>query len=166
MTVGTAFERIAFGQTTERPGVQVRLRPTTLLVGRILLGLIFVVSGFAKLFDWSGSISYMTANGITVVPGLFLLAAVLVEIIGGLSVMAGVLARIGAALLVIFLIPTTLIFHDFWTLEGAQAAQQQATFFKNLAIMGGLLVLVSCGAGRFSVDRQLEAKSRPASRKK
>lgn len=164
MTVGTAFERIAFGRTSERPGVQVNLRPTTLLVGRIMLGLIFVASGVLKLADWSGTIAFMTENGIKAVPGLFLAAAALVEIIGGLSVMGGVLARIGAAILFVYLIPTTLIFHDFWNLEGAAAGAQMTSFLKNVAIMGGLLVLMSCGAGRISVDRRLEARSRPAGR--
>jgi len=83
---------------------------------------------------------------------LFLAGAILCEVLGGLSVLVGYRARIGAAALIVFLIPASLIFHDFWTLEGMEQQVQMVMFMKNLSIMGGLLLVMSLGTGPFSLD--------------
>ncbi len=125
-----------------------------LLLGRILLGMIFVESGFGKLLDFDGTAGYMAAKGMPMVP-LLLVGAIAVEIGGGLSLLLGVKARLGALALFLFLIPTTLIFHKFWGLEAAESALQQIQFLKNLSIMGGLLVVVSIGAQQPGLDTLL-----------
>jgi len=152
-----AAERIAFGRPIDPAQdltTHVTPRPTWMLVGRILLAVIFLANGFAKLTDPAGVASYMDSQGI---PSAYALAVIagLAELLGGLALLGGFLTRIGALGLLVFLIPTTLIFHDFWTLDGAEAQLQKVNFLKNLAIMGGLAQLVATGAGRYSIDARL-----------
>ncbi len=129
-----------------------------LLLGRICLSAIFIISGIGKFMDPTGTAAYMTAKGMTMVP-FFLYAAAIVEIIGGLAILLGLKARWGAALLLLYLIPLTYIFHDFWNLA-APANQLQIIFFlKNLAIFGGLLYVLCTGAGHFGFDACCRSKS-------
>ncbi|RMF14513.1 MAG: DoxX family protein [Candidatus Dadabacteria bacterium] len=124
------------------------------LAGRILLALIFVMSGLSKIPGWDQTAAYMASEGMPMVP-LFLAGAIVFEVLGGLSVMAGFYARVGAAALIIFLIPATLIFHDFWTLNDPQQQQiQMIMFMKNLSIMGGLFLVLARGAGPLSIDER------------
>lgn len=119
------------------------------LSGRILLSAIFVMSGVAKMTDWSGTANHMAAQGMTAIP-FFLSMAILIEVGAGLGLLAGCGTRISAAAL--FLVPTTLVFHAFWTFEGAERQMQMIQFMKNLAIMGGLLGYTAAGAGALSLD--------------
>ena len=128
-----------------------RARPYALLGGRVLLGLIFLVSGVMKVFNWPATAEHMAAEGMPAVQPL-LLGAVLVEVGAGLGVILGCGARISALVLFAFLVPTTLIFHDFWTYAGPEQQNQMQHFMKNLTIMGGLLTLAAAGPGRFSLD--------------
>jgi putative oxidoreductase len=107
--------------------------------------------------DWSSTAAYMEAAGLPMVDLLLPIAAA-VEILGGLSVMTGTFARAGALALVVFLIPTSLVFHDFWNLEGMERTTQMAAFMKNVSIAGGLLVVLGYGAGKVSVDRKLQKR--------
>ncbi|HUI24876.1 MAG TPA: DoxX family protein [Candidatus Kryptonia bacterium] len=118
------------------------------LLGRILLALIFVFSGLDKIGTFNAKQQYMAQHGIPYTP-LFLIGAILVEVIGGLSVLVGYRARVGATALALFMIPTTLIFHAHL---GDQI--QMIMFMKNLSITGGLLMVVANGSGRFSLDQR------------
>jgi putative oxidoreductase len=119
------------------------------IIGRILLGQIFLLAGIHKMMDWQGMSAYMASQGMPWIP-FFLTGAILVETLGGLSLILGIQPRIGALVLTAFLIPATLIFHDFWTLEDPQRSLQMIMFQKNLAIMGGLLLfsILSPAGGR------------------
>ena len=121
------------------------------VIGRILLALIFVMSGFSKITGFEGTAGFMASKGMPLVT-LFLIGAIVLEIGGGLSLIAGFKARWGALALIVFTIPATLIFHNFWALEGGEAFTQQIMFMKNLAMMGGLLMVMAFGAGPLSVD--------------
>ncbi len=121
------------------------------LVGRLLLAQIFLASGLNKIGAWEQTAGYMASKGMPLVP-LFLIAAIVFEVAGGLSLALGYKARLGAAALIVFLIPVSLIFHNFWTYEGMEQQVQMAMFMKNLAIMGGLAVVVGRGAGPLSLD--------------
>jgi putative oxidoreductase len=123
------------------------------LLGRILLSVIFLLSAFGKITHFSGMEQFMASKGLPAVP-LLLVLALLTEALGGLSLLLGFKARWGALLLFLFLIPTTLIFHDFWTLTGALRQDMQIHFLKNLAIMGGLLMVAANGPGAFSLDKE------------
>jgi putative oxidoreductase len=130
------------------------LKSSGLLTGRVLLSAIFILSGTMKIMNWSKTAEHMESEGMIAVPFLLFMAIVF-EIGGGLSVLLGCWTRLGAAALIIFLIPATLIFHDFWTFEGAAREMQMQNFLKNLTIMGGLATLIAVGAGAFSIDAWL-----------
>lgn len=128
-----------------------QMKPFVWLGGRVLLSLIFLLSGTMKVMNWSKSADQMASKGMAMVP-FFLLAAIVIELGGGLSLLLGCKARCGALALAFFLVPVTLIFHDFWAYEGQAMEHQMQHFLKNVTIMGGLLIVVAVGAGRFSVD--------------
>ena len=127
--------------------------PWAPLAGRILLATIFLLSGLTKFTDWNGTASYMSAHGIPLIPLLLPIAA-LVEIAGGLAILVGVRTRAAALVLFLYLIPTTLVFHNFWSYGGLEYVNQMQHFLKNLAIMGGLAMLVGLGPGFPSVDNR------------
>jgi putative oxidoreductase len=125
--------------------------PYALTAGRVLMSVIFLLSGVMKLMNWQQTADMMAAKDMPFVPVL-LAAAAAVEILGGLSLLLGAGARIGALVLFVFLIPTTLVFHNFWAHSGAEQMNQMQHFLKNLTIMGGLLMIVGTGAGPLSFD--------------
>lgn len=121
------------------------------LLGRILLSAIFVLSGVMKFLRWDDTAAYMTSHGLTAV-SVLLPAAALLEIGGGLAVLFGLFTRPAAVALFLFLIPTTLLFHNFWAQSGMEQQNQMQHFLKNLAVMGGLLAFAAYGAGAWSLD--------------
>lgn len=121
----------------------------TLLVARLGAGAIFLISGVGKLAAWSATAAFAGSKG---VPTVLLAAATAVEILGAISVLAGWKARWGAAALVAFLVPVTLVFHDFWAYQGAEAQLQLVQLLKNVGIGGGLLAIFAAGPGALSVD--------------
>ena len=122
-----------------------------LVAGRVLISAIFLRSGFGKIMDFSGTADYMGTMGMPL-PALFLLGAIVFEIVGGFSLILGFRARWGAALLIAFLIPTTFIFHAFWAVEEARQQMETIQFMKNMAILGGLFTLFVHGAEQASLD--------------
>jgi putative oxidoreductase len=121
------------------------------LVGRVLLGLLFLVSGIHKIADPHGTQQYMSMMGMTWMTTLFYIGAVAVEVVGSLSLLLGYRARAVGWLLFLFMIPTTLIFHTNFG-----DPNQMIHFLKNVSIMGGLLYVARYGAGRYSMDAGLE----------
>jgi len=118
-----------------------------ILIGRILLVLIFLKSGIGKIENFEGTAQYMASHGIAPYTNFFLVGAIFFELAGSITVILGYFARFGAVLLLIFLVPTTLIFHDVFV-----DPKMMIHFVKNVAIFGGLLVLLAVGPGRFSLD--------------
>jgi len=116
------------------------------LAGRILLSTIFLMSGLGKLTNFTGTQQYMANYGMPMTK-FFLICAIILEIGGGLSILLGYRAKWGALALVIFLIPATLIFHTRFSDQ-----IQMIMFMKNLAIMGGLVLIATQGAGPLSID--------------
>lgn len=123
------------------------------LVGRILLALIFVWSGLDKIGSFAGTAAYMAGKGIPLAE-LALVISIIIEIGGGLMLIVGWKARWAAAAIFLWLIPVTLIFHNFWAVEAAQAQGQMIHFMKNLGIMGGVLYIMAYGAGPLSLDNR------------
>jgi putative oxidoreductase len=122
------------------------------LVGRILLGLIFVLSGFQKLMGFSGVAAAIAGKGLPM-PEVLAVLTVVIELGAGLLLVVGWKARWAAFLLFLFIIPVSLVYHNFWTMEGAQAAMNKIQFMKNVSIMGGMLLVAAFGPGRYSVDK-------------
>lgn len=119
--------------------------------GRVLLCLIFLGAGIGKFLDVEGTTAYMASKGFTMIP-LFLYGAATVEILGALMLLLGYKTRFGATILFLFLIPTTLIFHNFWNNPPAEQMLQMMMFMKNIGIMGGLLYVIGAGPGSLSID--------------
>lgn len=124
--------------------------------GRVALGIIFVISGFGKLAAWSGTAAYAASKG---VPAPVLAIATALEVLGGLSMVLGFKARWGALALIVFLVPVTLVFHNFWAVPADQRQMQLVNFLKNLSIGGGLLIVFARGAGAFAIDRAATSRS-------
>ncbi|MGK5595231.1 MAG: DoxX family protein [Parachlamydiaceae bacterium] len=121
-------------------------------VARVLLSLIFIVAGIGKVVNFSETQQYMLSAGITQFTSALLVVALLVELLGGVFLIMGYRTRAVALVLFLFLIPTTFIFHHFWAMPEPEKIVQSTMFFKNLAIMGGLLSLASSGPGKLAVD--------------
>ncbi len=119
--------------------------------GRLLISLIFILAGLGKIVDFPGAVDALQSVGIRGA-SVFVFVGLLMELIGGLLLLLGWHTRLGIIILMIFLFPTTLIFHGFWSYTGAEMALQLSIFLKNLTIYGGLLAFYSYGPGRWSVD--------------
>ena len=122
-----------------------------MLVGRILMGLLFVVAAWSKTGRFEGTVGYMAKNGVPMAE-LGLYAALALEYIGGALLILGWKTRWTALILAIFVAVITPIFHGFWAFEPAQMTGQLNHFLKNIAIVGGLLYFFVHGAGSMSVD--------------
>lgn len=126
------------------------------LAARIFLTVLFLRSGFNKILDFGGTQEYMASSGIPAgLTGFLLVSSIIIEIVGALSVILGYKARWGAIALIVFLVPTTLIFHTNFAQE-----MQVIQFFKNLGLIGGLLMVVYFGSGPLSIDRDSKLSSR------
>lgn len=121
------------------------------LVGRILLSLMFIISGWGKLTGFAGTAGYMASKGMPF-PELLLVVAIIVELGCGLMLLVGWKTRFAALAIFLFIIPATLVFHNFWAVDAAQAQGQMIHFMKNLTIMGGMLYVMAFGAGPLSLD--------------
>ena len=129
-------------------------------IGRTLLSLIFLISGVDKIIHWHGNADYMDSQGMSSAP-FYLILAIALELGTGLAILFNKKIRLGATLLTLYLIPVTLIFHHFWDLTGVDRQLQMIQFLKNLAIMGGLLVLAATPA---ELEKPVEGRrqKRPA----
>jgi len=137
-----------------------RVAAVAVLPGRALLSTIFLWAAFGKITDWSSSAGYMTAHGMPLVP-FFLAGAIFIELGGGLALLLGWNARLAALVMALYLVPVTLIFHNFWAFTGQEHMVNFIMFLKNLSIMGGLLMVFGLGGGGFSLDARAEHKAAP-----
>jgi putative oxidoreductase len=111
-----------------------------LVLGRVLLSVIFILSGLGKLPHFHDVAGMMGSKGIPLA-SVALAITLLIEICGGLMVLTGYKANYAALVIALWLIPVTLIFHHFWGIPAEQQQDQMIHFLKNVAIMGGLLIL-------------------------
>lgn len=134
------------------PSIRYGLPP---LIARLLVTLEFLVALTGKIFGWSGQAAYMAGKGMSFVTPL-LAAALAIEAVGSLFLIIGFRARAAAAVLFVYLGIVSLRLHAFWRLTGSSAAQNQVHFFKNLGMMGGLLMIAVYGAGAWSIDARAQ----------
>ncbi len=123
----------------------------TPLAGRILMSVIFLISGFFKIGGYSQMVAYAASKGLPMA-GVAIACAAVLELAGGLAILVGFQTKIVAWLLFLYLIPTTFVFHNFWTMQGMDQQNNMIHFLKNVAIMGGLVILAANGPGPYSVD--------------
>ena len=125
------------------------------LVGRILLALLFIPAGVSKLTGFAGTVGYIASKGVPF-PELAAGAAIGIELGLGLLLLVGFQARWAALGIALFTFVVSFIFHNFWALPADQVLMNQQAFFKNMAIVGGLLTVAAWGAGRWSMDAKRE----------
>ncbi len=129
----------------------------TPLAGRILMSVLFLISGFFKIGGYSQMVAYSTAKGVPLASVAIACAAVL-ELAGGFAILIGFQTKVAAWILFLYLIPVTFLFHNFWALQGMEQQDNMVHFLKNVAIMGGLVILATYGAGPYSIDQSRAAK--------
>jgi putative oxidoreductase len=133
---------------------------TIQLLARALISTVFIVFGFQQFTNIAGytanpnivKFSGMIGGLLAPVVIAYLVAAI--DLFGGLCVLVGYKVRCASIALIIFVILTLFIAHNFWVMEGAPRAGNQVNFYKNLAIIGGLLLLYVQGPGRYSLDNR------------
>ena len=123
------------------------------LVGRILVALIFVISGAMKIGGFAGVAGYIGSKGLPM-PEVLAALTIALELGGGILLMIGYKVRIVSILFFLWLIPTTLLFHKFWGIDAAQVQNQMNNFLKNVSIMGAMLLVFAFGPGAYSVDKR------------
>lgn len=125
------------------------------LAARILFVVMFLPAGISKLTGFAGTVGYIGSVGLPL-PAVGAVLALAVEIIGSLALLAGFGTRIAALVLAAFTLVASFFFHAFWAVPADQAFVTQLLFFKNIAIVGGLLALAAQGAGAWSLDARNE----------
>jgi putative oxidoreductase len=121
------------------------------LVGRVLLVALFLPAGISKITGFAGTAGWIASVGLPA-PQLATVVAILVEVVGSVALLVGFQTRIAALVLAVFTLVATVIFHAFWALPADQQMVQQLMFFKNFAVIGGLLVLAASGPGALSIE--------------
>ena len=138
-------------------GLAARRQDCLLLLGRVLIGWIFIMSGWGKLWNIPGFAATMERRGL---PEFLGYLAPPVEFFGGLFLVLGFATRYTTLLMLLFMIIATFSSHRYWTfVEPAQRTIQSSNFWKNVSMTGGIIVLFVAGAGRFAVDRCLLRRS-------
>ncbi|MBK6931818.1 MAG: DoxX family protein [Saprospirales bacterium] len=131
------------------------MRDLTDLIGRIFLSAIFIFEAVDSTLFFEKTKNTMTQYGLTWNQDMLLYCAIFLLITGGIMVLLGYRSTLGAILLLMYWGPVTFIVHDFWTYPASEVRLQSILFMKDIAIIGGLLMLVGKGSGRYSIKRLL-----------
>jgi putative oxidoreductase len=128
-------------------------KDAVILVARILLMVLFVMFGWAKLTGFAGTVAYMTSSGAPL-PEISAVIAVVMELVVGIALLVGFFTRPLALLLALYTLGTAIIGHHYWNMTGAVQYDNMIHFYKNISIIGALMLLTVTGAGKYSVDRR------------
>ncbi|UOD50273.1 DoxX family protein [Orrella daihaiensis] len=127
------------------------------LIGRLALAALFLPAGLSKITGFTGTVGYIESVGLPLA-ALGAVIAIIVEIVGGVALIAGFFTRTAAIVLAIFTLLASIFFHAYWAMPADQAFMQQLLFYKNIAVIGGLLILAAHGAGQLSLDQKRVGK--------
>jgi len=127
--------------------------PTILLAGRVLMALLFIIFGYMKLTSFGGTVGYFTKWGFPL-PQAVTVIAITAELGGGILLAVGWKTRWVSWFLAIYVAIAAAVAHRYWTYDAAQVFAQTSFFYKNLAIVGGLLCIAATGPGRYSLDKR------------
>ncbi|MFZ3126848.1 MAG: DoxX family protein [Rhodoferax sp.] len=127
------------------------LQNTFGLAARLLMALMFLPAGISKLTGFAGTVGYIGSVGLPL-PTVGAVLALVVEIGGSIALLAGFGTRIAAVVLAVFTLAASVFFHAFWAVPADQAFVTQLLFYKNIAVVGGLLALAAHGAGAWILD--------------
>jgi putative oxidoreductase len=128
-----------------------KLQNPLALAGRLLLAVLFLPAGIGKLTGFAGTVGYISSVGLPM-PQVAAALALAVEIVGGVALIAGYGTRLAAIVLAAFTLVASFFFHNYWAVPADQQLVPQLLFFKNIAVVGGLLTLAAWGAGAWSMD--------------
>lgn len=123
------------------------------LLGRLALVALFLPAGLSKISGFESTVGYISSVGLPLA-SLGAALAIIVEIGGGLALLTGLFARQAALVLALFTAVASFAFHAYWAVPAEQAFMQQLLFYKNIAVVGGLLILAAQGPGQWSLGRQ------------
>ena len=150
-------ERSSHPALSYTDGLAASTSDVVLLIGRILLGWIFVRSGYGKLFNVEAFAATFPVRGL---PPFLAYIAVPVEFFGGIALILGLATRYVVLVMIIFMLVATFSSHRYWQFADVAARRvQDSSFYKNLAMLGGFGFLFVCGAGRLSVDGWLRRRN-------
>ena len=121
------------------------------LAARLLLATLFLIFGWRKLRDFSGTVNQMVQLGVPM-PVLAAAVATFMELPVAFAIAIGAFTRASALLMFFYTLGTALIGHRYWTIKGADRVDSMDGFYKNISIMGGFLLLYINGAGKYSID--------------
>jgi len=143
-------------QAQAEPGKAAATDPLAgaILAGRVLLATLFLIFGFDKLSHYSAAVGYMVQTGAPL-PPVAAVIAIVAELGLSVTLILGVFTRPLAVLLAVYTFGTALIGHHFWTMTGLDRYLNEINFYKNVSIIGGLILLAVTGAGRYSVDAKI-----------
>lgn len=130
-----------------------RRKDEVLLLARLLLAALFVIFGWGKLAGFSGTVALMATLNLPV-PTVAAVVVVVMEFFVGIAIVIGFYTRPLAVLLALYTLATAFIGHHYWTLPDAERVANMINFYKNISIVGGLLLLGITGPGRYSIDRR------------
>jgi putative oxidoreductase len=122
-----------------------------ILAARLFLATLFLIFGWRKLRDYSGTVRQMVQDGVPM-PVLAAAVAIFMELPVAFAVAVGAFTRPSAVLMALYTLGTSLIEHRYWTTTGADELASMESFYKNLSIIGGFLLLYVTGAGKYSID--------------
>lgn len=122
-----------------------------ILAARLFLATLFLIFGWRKLRDYSGTVSQLVRDRVPM-PALAAAVAIFMELPVALAVAVGAFTRPAAVLMALYTLGTSLIEHRYWTTTGATQVETMEAFYKNLSIIGGFLLLYVTGAGKYSID--------------
>jgi putative oxidoreductase len=128
-----------------------KLQNPLALAGRLLLAMLFLRAGISRVTDFAQTVGYISSMGLPL-PDAAAALALVVELVGGVALVAGYGTRVVAVVLAIFMLVASFFFHSYWQLPADQQMIQQLMFMKNVAVVGGLLTLAAWGAGAWSMD--------------
>jgi putative oxidoreductase len=122
-----------------------------ILAARLLLAMLFLIFGWRKLRDYSGTVTQMVDLGVPT-PVLATVVAIFMELPAAFAIAVGAFTRPAAALMALYALGTALIGHRYWTVKGAEYVDSLEGFYKDLSVMGGFLLLCITGVGKYSID--------------
>ena len=129
-----------------------RWRDELILLARILMMVLFVMSGWGKLTGFQGTVGYMASTGAPM-PAVAAGIAVVMEFGVGIALLIGFWTRPLAILMALFVLGTSFIAHSYWDMVGDMEAANKIQFYKNLSIMGGLFLLAAVGPGKYALQK-------------